>query len=141
VKDCRAGTTTAQPANAPASRPAATTAPARAPTSAPPPSQTATPAAPASPPAQTAAPAPKAAPALKPAPTTAAAPTGANQFAAEAQAKAHCPSDLVVWVNTDSRIYHFSGHDDYGRTKQGAYMCEKDALAAGDRAAKNEKRP
>jgi hypothetical protein len=147
VKDCRAGTTTAQPANAPASTPAATTAPARAPTSAPP-SQTAAPAAPASPPAQTAAPAPKAAApapkaatAPKPAPTTAATPTGANQFAAEAQAKAHCPADLVVWVNTDSRIYHFSGHDDYGHTKQGAYMCEKDALAAGDRAAKNEKHP
>jgi hypothetical protein len=138
VKDCRAGTTTAQPANAPATTPAATAPPARAPASAPP-SQTAAPAVP--PPAQTAAPAPKAAPAHKPAPTTAAAPTGANQFAAEAQAKAHCPSDLVVWVNTDSRIYHFSGHDDYGHTKKGAYMCEKDAMAAGDRAAKNEKHP
>jgi len=127
VKDCRAGTTTAQPANAPAPAPAATAAPARAPASAPARSQTA-------------APAPKAAPAPRPA-TTASAPTGTNQFAAEAQAKAHCPSGLVVWVNTDSRIYHFSGHADYGHTKQGAYMCEKDAIAAGDRAAKNEKRP
>jgi hypothetical protein len=117
VKDCRAGTATAQPAAAPAPR--ATTAaapPAEAPAAAPP-------------------------PARKPAPTLAAAPTGANQFASEAQAKARCRSDVVVWVNTDSGIYHFSGHKDYGATKQGAYMCEKDALAAGDRAAKNEKHP
>jgi hypothetical protein len=33
------------------------------------------------------------------------------------------------------------GTRDYGNTKQGAYMCEKDAKAAGDRAAKNEKHP
>ena len=46
-----------------------------------------------------------------------------------------------MWVNTDSSIYHFSGHKDYGTTKQGAYMCETDALAAGDRASKTEKHP
>jgi hypothetical protein len=114
VKECRAGTVAAQPA---------------APAAAPAPTPTARPA--------TAAPA--AAP--KPAPTTAAAPTGANQFASEAQAKARCPAGLVVWVNTDSNIYHFSGHKDYGTTKEGAYMCETDATAAGNRAAKNEKRP
>lgn len=92
-------------------------------------------------PASTASPAPKAAPSQKPAPTVATAPTGANQFTSESPAKAHCPTGLVVWVNTDSHIYHFSGHPDYGKTKQGAYMCEKDAMAAGDRAAKNEKHP
>src|ERR1700674_3299591 len=27
--------------------------------------------------------------------------------------------------------YHFSGHKDYGNTKTGAYMCEKDTAAAG----------
>jgi hypothetical protein len=114
VKDCRAGTVAAQPA-APAAAPAP--APAARPATA----------------------APAAAP--KPAPTTAAAPTGAHQFASEAQAKARCPTGLVVWVNTDSNIYHFSGHKDYGTTKEGAYMCEADATAAGNRAAKNEKRP
>ena len=37
---------------------------------------------------------------------------------------------------------YLAGHDwrDYGNTKQGAYMCEADAKAAGDRAAKNESR-
>ena len=40
-----------------------------------------------------------------------------------------------------SNIYHFAGRRDYGNRKQGAYMCEADAKAAGDRAAKNEKHP
>jgi hypothetical protein len=69
------------------------------------------------------------------------APTGAGQFTTDAQARARCPSDTVVWVNTKSGVYHFAGHRDYGNTKQGAYMCEADAKAAGDRAAKNEKHP
>jgi hypothetical protein len=72
---------------------------------------------------------------------TATTPTGANQFAAEDQAKAHCPSDIVVWANLSSKIYHFGGYKDYGNTKKGAYVCEKDATAQGFRAAKNEKHP
>ena len=89
------------------------------------------------------APKPAAAPAAttKPAQTVAAAPTGANQFASEAQAKGRCPSDTVVWVNLSSKVYHFAGHKDYGNTKSGAYMCEKDTAGAGARAAKNEKHP
>jgi hypothetical protein len=66
-------------------------------------------------------------------------PTAGNQFPTEVQARAHCPSDTVVWVNLSSKIYHFSGTPDYGRTKRGAYMCERDT--AGFRAAKNEKHP
>lgn len=76
-----------------------------------------------------------------PAPTASVTPTGANQYAAEAQAKARCPSATVVWANLDSKIYHFAGHNDYGHTKSGAYMCETDATAQGMRAAKNEKHP
>ena len=75
----------------------------------------------------------------KPAPATTS--TGTNQYSAEAQAKARCPSDTVVWVNLSSKIYHFAGHKDYGNTKNGAYMCEKDTAGAGARAAKNEKHP
>jgi hypothetical protein len=98
---------------------------------------------------QPAAPAPAPAPAPAnynpaPAPTTyspAPAATGAGQFASDQQARARCPSDTVVWVNTRSRIYHFAGTRDYGNTKQGAYMCEADARGAGDRAAMNEKHP
>jgi DNA invertase Pin-like site-specific DNA recombinase len=46
-----------------------------------------------------------------------------------------------VWVNTGSGVYHFPGTHNYGHTKQGVYMCEADAKAVGDRAAKNEKHP
>jgi hypothetical protein len=66
---------------------------------------------------------------------------GANQFSAEAQAKAHCPTGTVVWANLSSKVYHFSGYRDYGNTKSGAYMCEGDATQEGFRAAKNEKHP
>lgn len=68
-------------------------------------------------------------------------PTNSGQFAEESQAKAHCPSDTVVWANLSSKVYHFSGSKDYGNTKRGAYVCEKDATAQGLRAAKNEKHP
>jgi hypothetical protein len=77
----------------------------------------------------------------RPAPTTAPSPVGQNQFAAEGEAKARCPSDTVVWANLGTKVYHFAGHKDYGNTKRGAYMCEKDTTAAGVRAAKNEKHP
>jgi hypothetical protein len=82
--------------------------------------------------AQPSTPAPKksrAAPALK-----------AGQFASEAEAKASCPGDTVVWANTGTKVYHHSGTAAYGTTKRGAYMCEKDTASAGIRAAKNEKR-
>jgi hypothetical protein len=125
VDKCRAGETIALPAApAPTATPAATPA-----------------AAPAAKPVAKPAATPASAPAAKPAPTAAIAPTGANEFAAEALAKAHCPSDTVVWANLDSKVYHFSGNKNYGKTKEGAYMCEKDALGQGVRAAKNEKHP
>jgi len=66
-------------------------------------------------------------------------PTGPGQFGTENAARVHCPTDTVVWANLESKIYHFSGSRDYGHTKRGAYMCEREA--AGFRAAKNEKHP
>jgi type IV secretory pathway protease TraF len=75
----------------------------------------------------------------------AAAPTSSSsaegRFSTDTAAKAHCPTDTVVWVNLPSKIYHFAGTRDYGRTKSGTYMCEKETAAAGFRAAKNEKHP
>jgi hypothetical protein len=62
-------------------------------------------------------------------------------FQTVAQANAHCPSDTVVWVNLVSKIYHFAGYKNYGNTKRGAYMCEKEATSQGFRASKTEKHP
>ena len=125
VASCRAGT---------ASTPAA--APGPAPTAAAPAQSPATPAPPA--PRPTAA-APTQAPAVPS--TRTGSPSAAGQFATEAEAKATCPADTVVWVNLTSKIYHFSGTHNYGTTKNGAYMCERDTAAQGMRAAKNEQHP
>jgi hypothetical protein len=59
-----------------------------------------------------------------------------GQYTTEADAKASCPTDTVVWANTRSKVYHISGSKDYGKTKKGAYMCEKESVAAGFRAPK-----
>jgi hypothetical protein len=63
-----------------------------------------------------------------------------NQYTTEADAKANCSSDAVVWVNSVSMVYHPNGSRNYGRTKTGAYMCEQESLAAGFRAPKVARR-
>jgi hypothetical protein len=127
VDKCRVGETVALPAP--------TTSPGSAPSGAAPSS------APTAPPSSTAA-APPSAPATKPSATTATpTPAGAGQFQSEPQAKAHCPGDIVVWVNLSSKIYHFAGYRSYANTKSGAYMCEREATTQGFRASKTEKRP
>jgi hypothetical protein len=122
VAACRSGTTPTPTAAAPAPAP---TAAAPAPAAPPPPVARTAP--------------PPVAPAERT--PSAGTPAGAGQFATEAQAKGHCPADTVVWVNLNSRIYHFSGTHNYGNTKSGAYMCEGETAAAGMRAAKNEAHP
>src|SRR5260221_6601562 len=76
------------------------------------------------------------------APSSTSAPnrSGTDQFSSEAEAKAHCAGGNVVWFNSKSKVYHFAGTRDYGKTKSGAYMCQSDADHVG-RAAKNEKPP
>jgi hypothetical protein len=69
---------------------------------------------------------------------TATAPGRADQFKTEAEAKSHCASGNVVWMNLSSHVYHISGTKDYGHTKRGAYMCQTDADKIGH-AAKDEK--
>ncbi len=58
-------------------------------------------------------------------------------FATEGGAQKHCPNDTVVWLNTNSGIYHLKGERWYGRTIHGAYVCEKEADAAGYRETEN----
>jgi Protein of unknown function (DUF3761) len=43
----------------------------------------------------------------------------------------------MVWLNTESNIYHCSGSQFYGKTKQGSYMSEADAKAKGAHADHN----
>jgi hypothetical protein len=69
------------------------------------------------------------------------APTDVGGFSTDEDAKAYCPADTVVWVDAGSGVYHFAGSHNYGATEEAAYLCEADAKAAGEHAAKNEKHP
>ena len=42
----------------------------------------------------------------------------------------------LVWVNTESHIYHKEGSRFYGKTKKGKYVSEADAIKEGDKASK-----
>lgn len=75
------------------------------------------------------APAAPSTPAKSAASKTAAAPSSADIAAAKATGK--------VWVNTSSGVYHKSGRW-YGKTKEGKFMTEADAKAAGYKAAAKE---
>ena len=47
----------------------------------------------------------------------------------------------MVWVNLNSGVYHYEWSRYYGKTKNGKYMSESEAVSAGYHAAKNEKKP
>ena len=139
VEQCKTGESTPS-ATAPEAKPTVA-APAPAPSR---PAPTATEAPPASAPqrsAPTTTAAPTQAPVQQPSAPRSTATLEAGQFADEASAKARCPADTVVWVNLRSKIYHFVGTRSYGTTKRGAYMCEKEAIAAENRASKTESHP
>jgi len=69
--------------------------------------------------------------------TATSAPMSLHLFTSEPAAQKHCPKDEVVWLNTSSGIYHEKGMRWYGNTRHGAYVCRKEADAAGDRDTRN----
>ena len=77
------------------------------------------------------------------APPPAAAATAPARSSAGAAAPAAQPyARGMVWVNTETKVYHYEGDRWYGKTKQGKYMTESDAIAAGYHASKEkEKKP
>lgn len=58
-------------------------------------------------------------------------------FVSETAARQTCPGEAVVWVNTDSGIYHYPGQRHYGQTKKGAFMCERSRGLVGARPSAN----
>ena len=81
----------------------------------------------ASAPAATPAPAAPAAPAAAPA----TAPTHSSKASTSNMAQAPGGGPGMVWVNTPTNVYHCSGSRYYGKTKEGKYMTEAQAKAAG----------
>ena len=82
--------------------------------------------------------APAAAPAVVPKRAAPKAPAPSAPGAAKAVKQVQPPpaSSGMVWVNPDSKIYHKAGSRWYGRTKQGSYMTETEAVKAGYRESK-----
>jgi hypothetical protein len=60
-----------------------------------------------------------------------------DKFDSETKAQQHCPQDTVVWLNIPTMIWHYKGQRWYGNTKNGAYVCEKEAAASGARGTRN----
>jgi hypothetical protein len=57
-----------------------------------------------------------------------------TKFPSEDTARQHCPTDMVVWLTLPGNAFVLKGDPRYGATQRGAYMCEHDAIAAGNRA-------
>ena len=58
-------------------------------------------------------------------------------FPTAQEAQQHCPDDLVVWLDSPTRTYHYRGQRWYGSTKSGAYVCRNEANKAGMRATRS----
>jgi len=77
---------------------------------------------------------PRTSAAASPAAATAAPARGAS---AEVAANPQAPGGGhgLVWVNTETHVYHREGSQFYGTTKKGKYMTEADAVKEGNKPA------
>ena len=73
---------------------------------------------------------------FKPKPTASPAATTTTRSAETNATPAPGGGHGLVWVNTESHVYHKEGSRFYGKTKQGKYVSEADAIKEGDRASK-----
>jgi hypothetical protein len=58
-------------------------------------------------------------------------------YKTESEAKSACGGSTVVWHATGSKAYHTATSKYFGKTKHGAYVCEKAAMDGHLHAAKN----
>jgi DNA uptake protein ComE-like DNA-binding protein len=70
------------------------------------------------------------------APTTAATPAPAPAPEAAPREVGAPARPGMVWVNSETKVFHRAGDRWYGRTKKGEYMTEADALKAGYRESR-----
>ncbi|HYB42314.1 MAG TPA: helix-hairpin-helix domain-containing protein [Candidatus Methylomirabilis sp.] len=76
-----------------------------------------------------------AAPAAPAAPSKVTASTTSKGSADKTEARVP-PAKGMVWVNTKSKVYHLEGDRWYGKTKEGKFMTEDEAIKAGYHLAK-----
>jgi hypothetical protein len=82
---------------------------------------------------------------------SAAKPAAAAAASTASSAKPAAPSNPVVaqqppvkgmvWVNLDTKVFHREGDRYYGKTKNGKFMTEADAVKAGYRESKTTPKP
>jgi hypothetical protein len=75
---------------------------------------------------------PEAAPASKPSMAS----KSSSSSAGVAESAGPPPVKGMVWVNTETKVFHREGDKWYGNTKHGKYMNEADAVKAGYRESK-----
>ena len=90
-------------------------------------------------PAASAAPAPGATAPAAPPPAKSSSPSAgkATESAKSSPTQSQVPPEKgMVWVNTKSGVFHYEGDRWYGKTKEGKFMTEADAVKAGYHASK-----